>query len=200
MAKHNLDHVSLFHEYGIHIPTRTIYLESSLENNGSDDGVNYYMASTFFKNMAILEKMNNEQITVILNTCGGDIFQGMMIYDTIKASKARVVIKAMGQASSMGSIILQAGDERVMSAHAFLMFHLGSPETSGLNIYEVLANAKHELEFGNKIDMILYNRIKDKHDKDNKAFTKQKFQDMNFKSKFLTAEETVEMGLADRIE
>jgi ATP-dependent Clp protease, protease subunit len=201
MGRHNLDHVTYFHTYGLHIPTRTIYLDTSTDSEGDADGVNYVMSTRFIKNFHILSNMGKDNITVILNTCGGSIFEGMAIYDTIRSSdKIHVTIKVLCQASSMGSIILQAGDEIVLAPHSTVFFHLGTPDATGNNIYEVMNSAKHELEFGSKIDNILYERIKEKHDKDNKAFTKAKFNDINFKGKFMGAEEAVEMGLADRIE
>jgi len=200
MAKHTNDHTDNIHEYGLYIPSRTIFMDSSLNDEGEEDGVNYLMAMRFLKNLHILQKLNQEPITVVMNTTGGDVWQGMAIFDAIKASSNHITIRVVGNACSMGSIILQAADDRVLMSHAHVMFHLGTPGPTGNNIHELMNAAKYELEFGNKIDQILFDRIKDKHDKDNRAFTKQRFQDMNFKGKYLHAEEAVEMGLADRIE
>lgn len=200
MARHTNDHTENVHEFGLYLPSRTIFMESSLSDDGDEQGVNYLMTMRFLKNLHILERMNQDPITVILNTTGGDLWQGMAIYDAIRAAKSNhITIKVLGNAASMGSIILQAADDRVLAPHAHVMFHLGTPEPSGNNIHELLNSAQYELQFGNKIDQILFDRIKEKHDKDNRAFTKQRFQDMNFKGKYLHAEQAVEMGLADRV-
>lgn len=200
MARHNNDHLENAHEHGIYVPSRTIFMESSQDEEGGEDGVNYAMAMKFVKNLHILEKLSQDPITIIMNTTGGDVWQGMAIYDAIRAAKSHVTIKVVGNACSMGSIILQAADDRVLMPHAHVMFHLGTPEPTGNNIHELINAAQYELEFGNRLDKLLFDRIKEKYDRDLKAFTKQRFQDMNFKGKYLHAEEAVEMGLADRIE
>ena len=200
MARPNKDHLETLHEYNLHIPTRTIFLGSSISDKGEEEGVNYFMAQRFFKNLHLLEILNKDPIVVIMNTLGGDLWQGMAIYDAIKACQSHVSIKVKGNAQSMGSIILQSADERILAPHSHVMFHLGTSEARGNNIYEVINSAKYELDFGVKIDKIIFDRIKEKHDKDNKAFTKNKFNELNFKGKFMTPEETIDMGLADRIE
>lgn len=200
MARHNNDHVDNIHEYGLYIPSRTIFLESSVNDEGEEGGVNYLMAMRFLKNLHVLERLSQDPVTVIMNTTGGCIWQGMAVYDAIRSAKSHVTIRVLGNACSMGSIILQAADERILAPHSHVMFHLGTPEPTGNNIHELLNAAQYELEFGNKLDKLIFDRIHEKYEKENRAFTKQRFQDMNFKGKYLHAEEAVEMGLADRIE
>lgn len=195
------DHFDKFHDYGIYIPTRTISIDSPPTDDGEETGVTYAMSNKFIKNFHILESLNaSDPITVLLNTEGGDLWQGMAIYDTIRASKCHVIVKVIGLAESMGSIILQAGDERVLMPHSTVMFHFGMHSGFELNPEEAVNQAKHELEYGKRLDEILFERIKEKHDKDNKAFTKAKYWSLNFKGKYMMAQEAVDMGLADRIE
>ena len=202
MAKHTNDHIEYIHVYGLCVASRTIFLESSIDDDGEEDGVNYVMTTKFLKNLHILERINQTPITVLMNTAGGDVQHGMAIYDAIRAAKSHMTIKVTGNASSMGSIILQAADEgsRILMPHSHVMFHQGSTGASGNNIHELINAANYELEFGNRLDIILFDRIKEKHEKEKRVFTKQRFQDMNFKGKYLHAEEAVEIGLADRIE
>jgi ATP-dependent protease ClpP protease subunit len=189
-----------FHRFNVFPPTRTIKLESETSDDGEEMGVSHSMSNYFLKNIAILESMNHDPITVILNTYGGDIFQGIAIYDAIKASPCHVTIKVYGSAMSMGSIILQAGDERVMMPNASLMFHDGSSGSGG-NSYESKNMAEFNRIAGQRFDTILFDRINEKRDKDNKArMARKTFDDMCLRSKWMFAEETVDMGLADRIE
>lgn len=201
MARHNRDHIEIFHEYGLYIPTRTISMDSALADDGEDEGVGAFTSARFLKNLHILESLNQDPITIVLNTVGGNVWQGMAIYDAIQRSKCHVTIRGTGEISSMGSLILQAGDDRVLSAHAHVMFHHGDSNVGPKgNAYESLNAAKYEVEFCERINKILFERIKTKHDQDNRAFTKQRFQDMDLKGRYLHAEEALELGLADRIE
>jgi len=198
MAKPSKDHTELLHDYGIHIPSKTIFLESSVADDGDEDGVNYTMSMKFLKNLHLLDA-ENQTINIVLNTGGGDIIQGMAIYDAIVQAKSWIIMTVQGDASSMGCVILQAADERVMMPHARLMFHLGTPDASGNNIHEVMNAATAELKYGERIDSIIYDKMFAKAEAENRVFSKGKYKDMNFKGKFMDAEEAVQLGLADKI-
>lgn len=200
MARPSKDHVELLHDYGIHIPTRTLTLETSVDDDGEENGVNYTMAMKFLKNMHLLEAGSKDPIIIIMNTGGGDVAHGMAIFDRIRQSKCHITMIVYGYAQSMGSIILQAADERVLAPNARIMFHLGEGDTITGNPHEVLSHAQHEVATGEKVDEILFDRIKAKHDAENKAFTKNKYKEMNFKGKYMTADEAVELGLADKVD
>jgi ATP-dependent Clp protease protease subunit len=62
-------------------------------------------------------------IHVRLNTPGGDVFDGLAIYNALRNHPAKVVTHIDGIAASMGSVLALAGDEVRMSANAFLMIH-----------------------------------------------------------------------------
>jgi len=115
--KANENHIDVFHTFHVHTPTRTIYMGQETNHN---------MAESFVKNLHVLESINKEPITIIMNNIGGDELDGMAIYDAIKACESHVTIKVSGNAMSMGSIILQAADERLMYPHAKFMIHYGS--------------------------------------------------------------------------
>ena len=68
-------------------------------------------------------------ITIDINSPGGSVTEGLAIYDTIQRLRregTHVTTRALGYAASMGAILLQAGDVRVMDARAKLMLHEGS--------------------------------------------------------------------------
>lgn len=189
------DHFDKLHDYGLYIPTRTIDLSSNHDDDGDENGVNHYMATKFIKNLHILESLNHEPIRVLLNTEGGDIYQGMAIFDAIRDADSFITIEAIGSVESMGSIILQAGDERLVHKHTKIMFHLGEMEPSPGNPEEVKRGVDFELKYGYRIDDILYKRMLEK----NPNLTRGKFNEMNWKSKHMFGDETVELGLADRV-
>jgi hypothetical protein len=76
--------------------------------------------------MHVLESKNTTQeITIIMNNPGGDPYHGMAIYDVIRMSACPCTIKVYGYAMSMGSIILQAADYRIMMPNSKFMMHYG---------------------------------------------------------------------------
>lgn len=67
-----------------------------------------------------------QDITIIINCSGGSVLEGFALYDTILAVRhggRRVVTVARGQAASMGSVLLQAGDHRLIGENSCLLIH-----------------------------------------------------------------------------
>lgn len=62
-------------------------------------------------------------INLRLNTPGGDVFDGLAIYNTIKNHPSQVVVHIDGLAASMGSIIALAGDEVRIAKNGYMMIH-----------------------------------------------------------------------------
>jgi ATP-dependent protease ClpP protease subunit len=127
--KFKTDDIDKFIDYDIYLPTRTIYMGSvSSDESGSEIGVNHLLAERCIKTLHILDTQapsGDKPITIIMNNMGGDVSHGMAIYDAIKDCKNHVTIKVYGSAMSMGSIILQAADRRVMSKNSRVMIHYG---------------------------------------------------------------------------
>lgn len=188
--------VDMLHDYGIHIPSRTIFLrrDDYVDDGTSDPGVDHKMATQFIKNLIILEAISSDPIHIILSTVGGDVIEGMAIYDAIKRSPCHVSIAVYGQASSMGSYLLQSADKRLMAPHSILMVHMGSESHSGHP--RIVRNwVKFEEEFGKVMDDILRTKILEKRPE----FRGKKFEEMmNFDTIF-TAQQAVDMGLADEV-
>jgi ATP-dependent protease ClpP protease subunit len=91
----------------------------------SETGVDHLMAEFFIKGMHALEVKNKKPITILMNNPGGDWYHGMAIYDAIKCSQCHCTIRVYGHAMSMGSIILQAADRRIMMPNSRFMIHYG---------------------------------------------------------------------------
>jgi ATP-dependent Clp protease protease subunit len=201
MTTSKKDFLQLSHDHGVYVPTRTIYLDSSYSEDGAADGVNATMANKFLKNFMYLSSLNKNDITVIINTSGGSCVDGMIIYDTIKTSPIHTTVKVVGEASSMGCIILQAGDYRVMQPNAILMFHAGFGGVGAHNPYEAANSAEFDRRYMEKMYKIVYNRINEKRNKDGKApMAAKTFETMNLKGRYMFAEEALEDGLIDEIE
>lgn len=200
-SKKDKDFVDLFHEKGIHIPTRTISLDSTYGEENEPDGVTHYMATQFLKNLHILESLNKDPVTIWLNTDGGSCIDGYAIYDAIKASKCHITVKVYGCAMSMGHTILQAADERVMTPNSSLMFHAGTVGSSSNQVWETYRSAEFDKRFMERLYKITLDRINERRDAIGQArMSKHKFKSMVVESAWFFADEAVEIGLADRIE
>lgn len=68
-------------------------------------------------------------IEIIVNSPGGDIFEGLALVDSIlylRQMGHHVTTIAIGKAASMGGVLMQAGDTRVMGKHSLMLIHEGS--------------------------------------------------------------------------
>lgn len=72
---------------------------------------------------AALRAIGNKPVTVQVNSPGGDLFEGIAIYNLLRAHPAKVTVEVMGWAASAASIIAMAGDEIVMGLGTFMMVH-----------------------------------------------------------------------------
>ncbi len=64
------------------------------------------------------------EITVRINSGGGDVFDGIAIYNLLSQSKAKIIVMIDGLAASIASIIALAGDDVVIGEGALFMVHL----------------------------------------------------------------------------
>ena len=71
----------------------------------------------------ILRSIGARDVTVNINSPGGDFFEGVAIYNLLRQHKAKVTVQVMGLAASAASVIAMAGDEILMGDGAFLMIH-----------------------------------------------------------------------------
>jgi ATP-dependent Clp protease protease subunit len=65
----------------------------------------------------------NRDIVVNVNSPGGDLFEGMAIYNLLREHKGRVTVKVVGLAASAASIVAMAGDDIQIARAGFLMIH-----------------------------------------------------------------------------
>ena len=107
----------------------------SMEKVGNEANINIYGDITSFPWEELgevsaynLSKQLNEigdvaKINVHINSYGGEVAEGLAIYNALKRHKAKVVTYCDGFACSIASVIFMAGDERVMCNSSLLMIH-----------------------------------------------------------------------------
>lgn len=200
MAKVNKDHIDKFFDYGVDLDNRTVYLGSAVydEDGGSGNGVDFLMAEKFIKALHLLEiaaPNGDKPINVIMNNPGGYITDGMAMFDAIKNCNNRVIITVYGDACSMGCIILQAADERILAPHSVVMFHEGY-DGHGRNHPEIIRRwVKFNERYSFKLEKILLDKIREKQP----DIKEKKLKELNMFDTIFTAEEAVAFGLADRV-
>jgi ATP-dependent protease ClpP protease subunit len=197
--------ISDINSYGVDVKNRELFLHSYVANSDEDPGVDYKMASCFYKNIRLLDNLSNDPILIHMHSVGGNWNDGMTIFDSIMMAKSYITILAYGQAESMSSIILQAADNRVMMPHAYFMCHFGSSGYGG-NYLDVQKGAAFEKRQTETMLDIYAEGCKDgKYFKEHynepdfdkvKNYLKRKFKDGDW---FLDANESVYYGFADLV-
>lgn len=192
----NRDDVDKFHDADIYIPTRTIYMGSEHEDpEHGESGTDSQMAKKFVKNMHILESLSNDPITVIMNNPGGEEYNGLAIFDAIKMAKSHVTVIAYGHAMSMGSIIIQAADERVMAPNSRMMIHEGTWGYADQHPHTLRKWTEECTKFDRWMENLYLEKIRQKHP----TFKLAALRKMLDHDTFFTAQEAVAIGLADKV-
>jgi len=72
---------------------------------------------------AALRAIGDKPVTVYINSPGGDMFEGIAIYNRLLEHSQEITIKVLGLAASAASVIAMAGTKREVAKTAFLMIH-----------------------------------------------------------------------------
>jgi len=192
------------HTHCVNIATREIYLHGTYAENEESD-VEYRMATTFIKNLHLLERQNNDPIIIHMHTVGGDWNDGMAILDSIRLSPCPTVSINYAHASSMSSIIPQAADRRLIMPSADVVIHYGTISLED----QISTAAKSTIEWNQRsarrmIEMYLARCRDGTYFKDNGMTDKQivKFLDNKMRyytDWYLTAEQAVDYGFMDAV-
>jgi len=174
---------------------RIIMLNGPVEDN---------MANSIVAQMLFLEADNpDKDIDLFINSPGGAVTAGLAIYDTMQFIKCDVKTIVMGQACSMGSFLAQAGapGKRYVLPESRTMIHRVSSGTRGtsgsVHVQELqFEDAVRSMEESKKINKRL-TELYVRHNTAGKEYA-ELFETMKFDT-FLTAQEAVEYGLADRV-
>mgnify|MGYP003321978625 CR=1 FL=1 len=136
MARTSREYLDKWFDNNVDLSNRFIYMGSTHKTDEGESGVDNFMAESFIKGIHILSTRSSEPITILMNNPGGEWYHGMAIYDAIRTSTCYCTIKVYGHAMSMGSLILQAADHRVMMPNSRFMIHYG--ESGNMNHSKVI--------------------------------------------------------------
>lgn len=132
-------------------------------------------------------------MTIIFNSPGGSVIDGLALYDCIAELKGKghkFTTVARGYAASMGGILLQAGDKRVIGANAHLLVHEVSSGAIG-KISEIDDHQQFTKMLADRLLAILAER--------STLSAKQIANRWSRRDWWLGSEECVHLGLADEI-
>jgi ATP-dependent Clp protease, protease subunit len=155
------------------------------------DDVNEHSASVIVAQLLFLESESDKDIHFYINSPGGSVIAGLSILDTMRFVKCDVSTIVMGQAASMGSLLASSGaaGKRLILPSARHMIHQVSSGTRGTAI-----DMKIALEETLKLNEYLTNIYVE-----NTGKTYQQLELDMSRDKFMSAQESVDYGLADKI-
>ena len=128
-------------------------------------------------------------ISVWINSPGGDVFAASQIYNMLKEYKGKVTVKVDGLAASAASVIAMAGDEILMSPVAMLMIHnpstlIWGEEADMVKAKEMLAEVKESIVNAYELKTSL---------------SRNKISKMMDMETWMSAKKAVELGFADKV-
>ena len=152
-----------------------------------------HMASVIIAQLLFLEAENpKKEISLYINSPGGVVTAGLAIYDTMQFIRPKVSTLCVGQAASMGSLLLCAGEAGMRFAlpNARVMVHQPSGGFQG-QASDILRHAEDIMKIKRRLNEIYvkhtgrdYDTIENTLDRDH----------------FMTADEAREFGIIDRVE
>ena len=152
-----------------------------------------HMASVIIAQLLFLEAENpKKEISLYINSPGGVVTAGLAIYDTMQFIRPKVSTLCVGQAASMGSLLLCAGETGMRYAlpNARVMVHQPSGGFQG-QASDILRHAEDIMKIKRRLNEIYvkhtgrdYDTIENTLDRDH----------------FMTAEEAKDFGIIDRVE
>lgn len=138
MTLRSLPEIKAFHEpkgYSWDVPSDALARWSEISAAEADDantisiydviGEDFWTGGGFTaKRMsAALRSIGAKDVTVKINSPGGNVFEGFTIYNQLREHPAKVTVEVMGIAASAASVIAMAGDDIRMGLGSFMMVH-----------------------------------------------------------------------------
>ena len=164
------------------LKNRIILLTGEIDDN---------LASSVVAQLLYLDSINNDDISIYINSPGGSVTAGMAIYDTMNFIKSDVATICLGMAASMAAFLLSAGSpqKRYILPNAEVMIHqpLGGAQGQAT---EIKIAAEHILKLRDKLNKILAKNT-------NQDLEKIK-QDTE-RDNFMDSSEALEYGIVDKI-
>ncbi len=170
--------------YTKHLMKRNIFIEGD---------INQALANDVMRQLIYLKELSNEPINIFINSGGGDVNSGLLIYDMIQSIETPVNTYCMGIAASMAAVLLAGGQpgKRFILPHSKTMIHepllsggLGGSATSIKTISNSILETKE-----------IINGILAKHT----GKTIEEIDEATRFDNYMNAEDSIAFGLCDHI-
>lgn len=175
---------TVIEEEDILITSRKVFLTEEVDLKST---------SKLIKQLMALDEENNEEITLFINSPGGEVRAGLAVYDLIMNMRSPVNTVCIGKAYSMGAILFLAGRKREVYEHSHIMIHdpsYLSNDIGGKKPHEIQSQVDKLIETRNVLARI----ISDVTGKSLEDVLKATSEDS-----YYNAEEALEFGLATGI-
>ena len=149
-------------------------------------GVHGITAKTFLED---LKKLKGKDVTIHINSTGGDVFQGQAIYTALKNYTGKVTVKIEGLAASMATIIALAADRVEMTSNSLFMIH--SPMS---NVFGNKAQMRKQINALEKVETTMLSVYKAKTN-----ISEDEIEQMMARETWLSAHEALELGFVDEV-
>src|SRR6187399_1233541 len=150
------------------------------------------MSTLIVAQLLFLEADNpKKEISMYINSPGGVVTSGLAIYDTMQFIRPAVATLCIGQAASMGSLLLTAGekDMRFALPNARIMLHQPSGGFQG-QATDIMLHAQEILNLKKRLNEIYVRHT---------GQTLKKIEDALERDYWMTSESAVEWGIVDRV-
>ena len=150
-------------------------------------------ANSVIAQLLYLDSLNNEEISLYINSPGGSVTSGMAIYDTMNFVKSYVSTICLGMAASMGAFLLSSGKKgkRYALPNSEIMIHqpligggLGGQQT------DIMIHAKNLERTRDRLEDIMAK---------NSGKSIEEMHAACERDNYMTAQEALEFGLIDKV-
>lgn len=152
-----------------------------------DDVIDDELANGVIAQLLYLDSVANSPIDIYINTPGGNVLDGLAIYDVANLIKSPIKTICVGMAASMGAVLMLIGKERCATKHSRIMLHQPSGRAYGTSDQIEIANEEIQ-----KYKKELYDIIEEKTSLTN---VEQLFK----LDTWYTAAEALECGLLTKV-
>ena len=150
------------------------------------------MSTLIVAQLLFLEAENpKKEISMYINSPGGVVSSGLSIYDTMQYVRPKIATMCVGQAASMGSLLLAAGEQdmRYCLPNSRVMVHQPSGGFQG-QASDIALHAQEILDLKKRLNMIYVKHTNQKISAVEKALDRDNF---------MTSEQALEWGIIDKI-
>ena len=154
--------------------------------------VNDWSAQNIIKGLHILDQESQDPITINWLSYGGDWDAGMAIHDFMRNCRSYIIMRCFGRVRSMGTVILQAADERFLAPGCLFMIHYGEASYSATE-KDFVAFTEQLVKERTIMEDIYLEKIREKKPR----YSRERLAELMQHDKYMTPPEAIELGLAD---